>query len=56
MGQESVTTKQKEIGIHLSNLPEAGEGLLLAVFTVYQAYFHRLHSRVNRIGDAIGKA
>jgi hypothetical protein len=28
---------------HLPELAEAGEGLLLSVFAVYQAYFHRLH-------------
>ena len=34
-------------------LPEAGEGLLLAIFSVYQAYFHRMHSRVTKINRAI---
>ena len=34
-------------------LPEAGEGLLLAIFAVYQAYFHRMHSRVTKISRAI---
>ena len=32
---------------------EAGEGLLLAIFAVYQAYFHRLHTTVRRVGRAI---
>ena len=38
---------------HLPSHGEAGEGLLLAVFSVYQAYFHRMHSRVERVGNAI---
>ena len=32
---------------------EAGEGLLLGVFCVYQAYFHRIHTRVIRVGRAV---
>ena len=32
---------------------EAGQGLLLAILSVYQAYFHRIHSRVKRVGRAI---
>ena len=32
---------------------EAGEGLLLAIFSVYQAYFHLMHSRIQRVGRAI---
>lgn len=31
-----------EIRTHLPALPEAGAGLLLSVFCVYQAYFHRM--------------
>jgi hypothetical protein len=38
-----------EIEKHLGKIPEAGEGLLLAVFTTYHAYFHILSSRVGRI-------
>jgi hypothetical protein len=49
------TDQLKEIARHLPNLAEAGEGLLLSIFTVYQAYFHRMHGRVQRLGDAIGK-
>lgn len=30
-------------------LPEAGAGLLLSVFTVYHAYFHRISERVTKI-------
>lgn len=37
-----------EIEKHLGEIPEAGEGLLLAVFTTYHAYFHLLSSRVER--------
>ena len=36
--------------------PEAGEGLLLAIFTVYQTYFHRIHSNVKRVGRAVKAA
>ena len=35
---------------HFETTPEAGAGLLLAVFCVYQAYFHRLSSITGRIG------
>jgi hypothetical protein len=41
------------IAKHLPKLEEAGEGVLLAVFVNYQAYFHRLSSRVVRLGDAL---
>lgn len=34
---------------HLAKTPEAGAGLLLAVFCAYQAYFHRLHSLVQEV-------
>ena len=33
----------------------AGEGLLLAVFSVYQAYFHLMHARLRPIGSAIDR-
>ena len=36
---------------YLDIMPEAGAGLLLAVFTVYQAYFHRLSALVERVGE-----
>lgn len=36
---------------HLPIEAEAGHGLLLAVFSVYQAYFHLMHSRIQRIGS-----
>jgi len=45
------TTHLKELGRQLPKVPEAGEGLLLVVLTVYQAYFHRLHGRVQRLTD-----
>jgi hypothetical protein len=38
-----------ELGKELPEIAEAGEGLLLAVFTVYQAYFHRIYSRIQRL-------
>lgn len=33
--------------------PEAGAGLLLSVLTIYQAYFHRLSSIVNRVDSVL---
>jgi hypothetical protein len=51
------TTEQlTEIARHLPNVAAAGEGLLLSVFTVYHAYFHRMHKRIHRLGSALGKA
>ena len=35
---------------------EAGEGLLLAILSVYQAYFHRIHSSVKRVDRAVEAA
>ena len=37
----------------LPNDPEAGEGLLLGIFAVYQAYFHRIRLTVKRVGRAV---
>lgn len=34
---------------HLETTPEAGAGLLLVVFSVYQAYFHRLYELIQPI-------
>jgi hypothetical protein len=51
------TTKHiEELGQELPRNSKAGEGLLLAVLAVYQAYFHRMHSKVHRIGDALKPA
>lgn len=47
------TEKLAEIGHFLPRVAEAGEGLLLSVFMVYQAYFHLMHSRVQRLGSAL---
>jgi hypothetical protein len=41
--------KVDEIRPYFDMTPEAGAGLLLSVFSVYQAYFHRLHALVKRI-------
>lgn len=50
------TTEQlASIAEHLASVPEASEGLLLSVFTVYHAYFHRMHGRVRRIEGAIAR-
>lgn len=47
------TSQLDDLGRHLPDVAEAGEGLLLAIFTVYHAYFHRMHSRVERIGVSL---
>lgn len=49
------TTQLNDLGRHLPHVAEAGEGLLLSIFTVYHAYFHRMHPRVQRIGAALAK-
>lgn len=56
VGAISGSTKPlKEMAQYLPTVAEAGEGLLLSVFTVYQAYFHRMHSQVQRLDDAFEK-
>lgn len=56
-GALSGSTKSlAKIAKHLPTVEEAGEGLLLSVFVTYQAYFHRMHRRVVRIGDALSKS
>lgn len=47
------TDHLKDLAKHLPKSADAGQGLLLAIFTVYQAYFHRLHSKVSRLPDAV---
>jgi hypothetical protein len=44
---------QDPIKRHLRSCPEAGAGLLLAVFTVYQAYLHLLSTKICRIDDCL---
>ena len=39
----------REIEQHLGVVPDAGEGLVLAVFATCQALFHRLSERVTRV-------
>ena len=46
----------QEIAHHLPTVAEAGEGLLLAAFTVYHAYFYRLHSRVQRVNVGVASS
>lgn len=43
----------EEIRRELGRTPEAGEGLVLAILTIYQAYFHLLHTRLRRIESSI---
>jgi len=47
------TKPLRDLGQELPIISEAGEGLLLSVLTLYQAYFHRIHSRVQRVGSAL---
>lgn len=47
------TESLRDLGQALPIFPEAGEGLLLSILTLYQAYFHRMHSRVQRVGNAV---
>lgn len=37
----------------LDTTPEASAGLILGIFAVYQAYFHRMHGQIKRIGNAV---
>lgn len=56
-GHISGNTKHlSEIATYLPSVPEAGEGLLFSVFTVYQAYFHSMHGQIERLGDALAIA
>lgn len=48
--------KVDEIRPYLTSTPEAGAGLLHAVFAVYQAYFNRLHSLIQRVDAVRSKA
>lgn len=50
------TTQLNDLGDHLPHVAEAGEGLLLSIFTVYHAYFHLMRYRVQRIGAALMKS
>jgi hypothetical protein len=45
---DSSLDRHTEIGRLLSTVSDAGEGLLLAIFTTYQAYFHRMHHKFRR--------
>jgi hypothetical protein len=46
------TSQLRMIKPHLSQSAEACAGLVLAVLAVYQAYFHRIHGRVLRVGKS----
>jgi hypothetical protein len=50
---EVPTKKFKLIGNYIGKTPQAGEGLVLAVFGVYQAYFHRLSDKIRRIDKTL---
>ncbi|WP_423066052.1 hypothetical protein [Devosia sp. CN2-171] len=53
--EEFIGTTLQEIKDNLSKDEAAGIGLLLAIFSVYQAYFHRMHGRIERLGNALSK-
>ena len=53
--EEFIADIMQEIRDGIPNNPQAGQGLLLSVFSVYQALFHRMHQRINRLGSALGK-
>lgn len=55
MSPEAVTLGMNEIRKHLPTEPEAGAGLLLSIFSTYQAYFHRLSDRITPIEDVVRK-
>jgi hypothetical protein len=44
-------TKADELRASFEITPDAGAGLLLAVLTVYQAYFHRLSPHITRVPE-----
>uniref|UniRef100_C6E2D1 Uncharacterized protein n=1 Tax=Geobacter sp. (strain M21) TaxID=443144 RepID=C6E2D1_GEOSM len=52
---DAVTAGMDKIKKHLSTEPEAGAGLLLSVFSTYQAYFHRLSDRITPVEDVVRK-
>ena len=50
---ESEFSGYRQLGRYLAKVPQAGEGLLLAVFSIYQAYFHQMHGRIVRVEEAV---
>ena len=48
-------TQIKQLAHYLPIHSEAGEGLLLSIFTVYHAYFHRLHAHVSHLTHVVAK-
>jgi len=42
-----------ELRGELDKVEDAGAGMMFATFCVYQAYFHRLHGRVQRLGNGV---
>jgi hypothetical protein len=52
---ETVTAGMNKIRKHLASESEAGAGLLLTIFSTYQAYFHRLSDRIKPIHDVVWK-
>ena len=53
--EEFVAGTMQDIRDGLPKDEAAGQGLLLAIFSVYQALFHRMHPRIERLGSALTK-
>jgi hypothetical protein len=51
--EEFVASTMSDIRNGLDKDPAAGHGLVLAIFSVYQAMFHRMHGRIERLGSAL---
>lgn len=48
-----ISGKDFDMKPYFETTPEAGAGLLLSIFCIYQAYFHRLSHKVRRIEDVM---
>lgn len=53
--EEFIASTMEDIREGLPKDQAAGMGLLLAIFWVYQALFHRMHPRIQRLGSALAK-
>ena len=52
-GNPAINAALQELRGELDKVEDAGEGMMFATFCVYQAYFHRLHGRIQRLGNAL---
>ncbi len=51
--EEFIASTMQDIRDGLPKDEAAGQGLLLAIFSVYQALFHRMHPRIDRLDSAL---